>query len=154
MNKLRITVIIIVSALLIGFLGCSAMLDGVTPCYIDPAIGEYTEADMLIFTPYTSLWDAKRLNAALDYKHILNKTELSNLLEKEGLEHKFLSDSLMVSMAGAKEFQDTVFNPSGPIGLLIPTLFGGVLGSLIISKPGDKKRIVELETKLNDTKTV
>ena len=45
------------------------------------------------------------------------------------------------NMALALQVKETVFTPTGPIGLALTTLFGGTMGALLIPRPGDKKKI-------------
>ena len=56
-EKLKVLGVGLVMAVLVGFLGCAGFQDALTPCYIDPEIGEYTEDDMTSFVPvsYTHL---------------------------------------------------------------------------------------------------
>jgi len=110
-------------------LGCSAFQDGVTPCYIPPEVIESTgsEIPLISWMPFTSLFDAKYVKAKLKFQYLLH----TNLME--------------ASIFASEQFQQTLFSPEGPIGLLLPTLMGGTLGAFLISKPGDKKKIVELE---------
>ncbi len=115
------TVITLASLILVVLLGCSTVLDAVTPCYIPEQL-EYT-GELWSPVPYTTLWDAERI-ARRTY---------------------FLLEELDIGITAAREFQHHLFNPTGPLGLL---LVGGPafgLGSLLISKPKDKKRITELE---------
>ncbi len=52
----------------------------------------------------------------------------------------------MVGGAGARQLQQRLFSPTGSVGMIMTTLFGGTLGSLLIKRPGDKsKKEVELE---------
>jgi len=148
MNKILIA---LVSALLIVFFGCSAMMDGVTPCYINEDIKDYTEEPLTSFLPYTTLWDANRLDRVMDFKYLINQKAYERLAEDEGYTYNFLKNDLLISKAGAQELQDTLFDPAGPIGLLLPLIGGGTLGALLLSKPGDKKKIAELEKNGNST---
>ena len=115
-------------------LGCSAFQDTIIPTYIDPAAIEYADANVPLLLPYTTLTDAKYVDAKLDYIHSL-----------DNLEYAYLKDGLQMHIANAEEFKRVVFNPEGPIGLLLPTLFGGTLGALLIPRPKDKKEIENLK---------
>lgn len=146
MNKwLQRGIVLVASIILVVFLGCSAMMDGVTPCHIDERVGTYTEEEMTSYMPFTSLWDAKRLNREMDRMHELNNKELIRLAEDNDDLYMFLKESHSINMAGSQEFQDNVFNPTGPIGAMILATTGIGIGALGISKPGDRKKIVELE---------
>jgi len=126
-------------------LGCASFQDAVTPCYIPPAAFDYADTEPTTFLPFTTLFDAKRIDKKIDYTHTLNQTT-------DKLEYEFLKGLNALYISGAEQLQETVFSPNGPIGLLLPTLMGGTLGALLISKPDDKKKIVDLETKINGKK--
>lgn len=124
-------------------LGCSAFMDAVTPCYIPPASLDYiNETDPTIFLPWTTLFDAKQIDMKVDFVHIFNQTT-------DKLNYGFVKGLNTFHIGAAEQLQATLFSPEGPIGLLLPTLMGGTLGALLISKPGDKKKIVELENGKN-----
>ncbi len=147
MNKKLETLIVgVVAVILITFLGCSAMQDGMTPCFIEPDAIEYTGEKPTSFMPFTSLWDAERIEARLDYRHQLNQIAYVRLMEDDNLRVSFLKDKSTIHMAGAREFQKTVFSPAGPVGLLVSGLGFGTLGAILIKRPGDKsKKEVDLE---------
>lgn len=138
---------------LVVIFGCAAMMDAVTPCFIEPDAIIYADEVPTSFMPFTSLWDAERIDYKMNYVHILNQKALERLMEDDNLEYSFLIDKSVIHQVGAREFQKAVFTPDGLIGLLIPTLCTGTLCATLISKPGDKRKITELETKLNGTKT-
>ena len=116
-------VITLASLMLVVLLGCSAISDAFTPCYIPSELVTVTGGDLWSPVPYTTLWDAERI----------------------ALRTYFYLDELNISMKGAREFQAYILNPTGPLGVL---LVGGpalTLGALGISKPKDKKKIAELQ---------
>lgn len=114
-------------------LGCAAIRDGVTPCFIPKEVIKAVNVDLPVipWMPYTSLFDAKYVKIKMYYQYLL----YNNLM----------TTSIMASEA----FQQKIFSPSGPIGLLFPTLMGGTLGAMLLSKPDDKKKIHDLEMKVN-----
>ena len=79
-------------------LGCASFQDALTPCYIPPASLEYADANATTFFPFTTLFDARRVDAKVDYVYAIGK-----------LEYEFL----------------------------LPTIFGGTLGALLIKRPQD-----------------
>ncbi len=115
------------------FFGCASVQDIITPCFISPKALDYTKEDGATFLPYTSLWDAKRVNRKMDYVYLVKKGY-------EKLEYEYLKGITGISMRASEEFQTTIFSPSGPVGALLPTLFGGTLGALLIRRPGDTKK--------------
>jgi len=119
-------------------LGCSSFQDALTPCYIPPASLDYADAEPTTILPFTTLFDARRVSFKMDFVH-LKKQTLDNL------HYNFLRGMNTFHIAAAEELQAKLFSPEGPIGLLFPTLMAGTLGALLISKPTDKKKIIELE---------
>lgn len=125
MKKLLSTTIIVLAGLIVFlFVGCSTLMDVVTPCYIPPELAETIDEPLTTWPiPYTSVFDAERILRKLHY----------------------WAEGLNISIAGAREFQQNVFNPTGPLSFL---MIGGPLfaaGAYGVSKPKDRKRIVELE---------
>jgi len=126
-------------------LGCSMFQDAVTPTYIEPDAIKYTGELATSFMPYTTLWDAERINDRLDYTHDVKQTMYSRLSEDDVKKYNFLKDKGTLHIQGAKEFQKIVFSPEGPIGLLLPALFGTTIGAMFIKRPRER----ELEKQLN-----
>lgn len=143
MNKKQKTLTVLMAMGLAVMFGCSAFQDVITPTYVSEEAAEWAgvSTKTFEFMPYTSLWDAKRLGKAIDYKLTIEKIK--------GGYYKSVTN---LSIFAGEEFKTTVFSPEGPVGLLLPTLLGGTLGAMLISKPGDKKQIKDLEVK-NGTKT-
>lgn len=129
---------------LVMMLGCASVMDVVTPCYIPPQAIEYAEeTEPRVFLPWTTLFDAKRIDAKIDYVHISNQT-------RDRLEYGYLKEVNAFHIDVASEFQERIFSPEGPIGLLLPGLMCGTLGAVLIPRPGDKKKIVELENTIKN----
>ena len=141
-QKLLVGVLVLFVAALVS---TSCIQDAVTPCYIDPDIGEYTGDNMTSWLPWTSIWDADRLAAKMKFLHDANLTELERAAEDDTKYYGFLNDALILDRADAVIIKNTVFSPEGGLGSLLLAGSGFGLGSLLISKPEDKKRIVELE---------
>jgi len=133
--------ITLVSVFFVILLGCSAVMDVVTPAYINPKVAEYAEESLTVFTPYTSLWDAKRIDDKLDYMHLVKQASLKKLAEDDNRAYAFYNDSIDISIAGGEEFKGNVFSPTGPIGILLAGIPGFTLGWLGLSKPSDKKKL-------------
>ena len=148
LNKIIIGVTLL---LVFAFLCSSCIMNGLSPCHVDPEIGTYTEEPMTVYTPYTSLWDAERLNRALGYKHLLNQEELKRLIEDDTYLYDFLTKDLSINMASAQELRDNIFSPASPIGALFPLGTGVVLGWLGLSAPDDKRKITALQNGNNKT---
>jgi len=144
-EKIKVLAVGLIIVVLVGFLGCAGFQDALTPCYIDQEIGEYTESNMTSFVPFTSLFDAKRLKRRMNFIHQMNQEEISRLGVDDGMLYVFLNDSVTLGMGDASQLQETIFSPSGPIGLLVTTSLGGLLGATLISKPSDRKEIENLK---------
>ena len=135
MNKKQKTLTILMVMALAVMFGCSAIQDVITPTYVDKEAAEWAGVPTKMLTPWTSLLDAKRLDRAIDYKLTIEKIT--------GGYYKNITN---LGIFAGEEIKATLFSPEGPIGLLLPTLFGGTLGAMLIKRPGDKsKKEVELE---------
>lgn len=136
MNKKQKLLTVLMAMGLAIMFGCSAFQDVITPTYISPEAAAWADTTPKLFMPYTTLFDAKRVGMAIDYKITIEKFK--------GGYYKGMTN---LSILAGEEIKATVFSPDGPIGLLLPTLFGGTLGAMLISTPNDKKKIKELEIK-------
>ena len=135
MNKKQKTLTVLMVMGLAVMFGCSAIQDVITPTYVSEDAAEWAGVPTKLLLPYTTLADAKRVGMAIDYKLTITRFK--------GGYYKSMTN---LSILAGEEIKATVFSPSGPIGLLLPTLFGGTLGAMLIKRPGDKsKKEVELE---------
>lgn len=125
---LNTTVITLASLILFLVMSCSLMMDAVTPCYIPKELAKTIDEPLTSLMPYTSIFDAER---------ILRKVE-------------YLTGGLQLGLISARELQQNVFNPAGPLGLLLVGSPAFALGSFLVSKPKDKKIIEGLK---NGTKS-
>lgn len=138
--------VVVSTVILVVMFGCSAFQDGITPAYIEQDAAKYAGLiDITEFLPYTTLWDAKKLDRLMDHVHQTNQMDLARMLEDDNVKYGFLKDATVSHIQSAVAFQDTFFNPTGPIGMLVPALTAGTLGAFLISKPSDKKKIEELK---------
>ena len=141
MKKLLKTgVIVLVGAVSLVFIGASCIQDAITPTYVDIDAAEWAGVPTKLFLPYTSLWDAKRLSNAIDYK-----------LTIERIKGGYYKGITNLSVLAGEELKNTLFATDGLLSLL---LIGGptfAMGSFLISKPKDKR---EIEVLKNGTKTV
>jgi len=141
MNKKQKLLLGMLVLLLVGFLGCAAFQNAVTPTYVPPGCIEYSGADVPRWPGlYTTINDGKYVLARMNYIRQLDDAEF-----------QFLTNDLTTNLARAEELRDAAFDPNGALGLLIPTLSAFGLGSLLVSKPGDRKEIEKLK---NGTKGI
>ncbi len=140
MGKKTQTIIVAVLSLgLAALLGCASVMDAFTPCYVPKSSLKYADAKPTSFLPFSTLWDAKRVDRKMDFVHLSKQT-------MDTLNYNFSKGLNTFHMAAAQEFQTAVFSPSGPIGLLFPALAGTGIGALLIKRPGDKsKKEIEIE---------
>jgi len=146
-ERLSVLIVPLLALLLVVFIGCASFQDVVTPCYIDTdavAFAGQEPNDVKVLGLYTSLWDAKRLAARIDYVADENQKQLTRMLVDNVDRHAYLAGNHVKYIADAEEFKQTAFSPSGPIGMMLPmaTAFG--IGALGISKPKDKRKIDSL----------
>lgn len=142
MNKLQKIIAWICIIGLTAILGCASFQDALTPCYISPACLEYADAEPTTFLPFTTLFDARRIDMKMDFRYAIGEVE-----------YKFLKGLNTFHTSAAEQLQARIFSPEGPIGLLFPAITGGVLGTYLFSKPDDKKKIAELEKTNGNTNT-
>jgi len=131
---MQTTIIVLVGLITLVFVGAGCMQDVVTPTYVDEGAAEWADVPTTMFLPYTTLWDAKRVARAIDYK-----------LTIERIKGGYYKNITNLSILAGEEFKDTVFSPNGALSLL---LIGGpmcALGAYGISKPKDRKEIERLK---------
>lgn len=140
MNKKQKILTAFMVVLLAVMFGCSAVQDIFTPTYVDEKAAEWAGVSTKMLMPYTTLFDAKRVGQAIDFK-----------LTIERIKGGYYKSITNLSILAGEEIKATVFSPEGPVGLILPTLFGGTIGTLLGSayrqRPKDKKKIEELEAK-------
>lgn len=128
--------------LLVILLGCASFQDALTPCWISPSNLNYADANGTSIFPWTTLFDAKRISARMDYVHSWNQlTDRMRYTYEKGLSQ--------FHIAGAEEIKASLFSPTGPLALIVPTGLAATAGALLFSKPSDKKKIKDLEIKNN-----
>ena len=131
---LQTTVIVLAGIVSLTFIGAGCIQDAVTPAYVNEKAAEWADVPTRIFLPYTSLWDARRVAIAIDYK-----------LTIERIKGGYYKNVTNLSILASEELRNTVFATDGLLSLL---LIGGptfAMGSFLISKPKDRKTIEELK---------
>lgn len=117
---------------LVVFMGTSCIQDVLIPAYLDPDViainGGYTSANPL----YTSLFDAIRLK-----RQVVNK-------------FKYSVDALDYSITNSMEIKQTVFDPTGPLPLMLPALMGLGLGRYLKSP---REQVLEKQVNGNGKQT-
>ena len=77
MTKLQKLMTLVSAVVLVTVLGCSAWMEGITPAHVDPAAIEYANVSPTIYTPYISLWDARRIQRKMNFEHLSEQTKIS-----------------------------------------------------------------------------
>ena len=145
MKFLKTILVALIVTLLLGFMGCASFQDILTPCHIDEAAIEYSGQEATSYVPWTTIWDAKRIRAYVKFNHLQYQSACDRLKQMDKSKHIFLLDGVDDNIVSSVEFQAKVFNPTGPIGLMVNGLCLGA-GAFLIKRPGDKsKKEVELE---------
>ena len=147
MSKKQKVVVVLLGALLTFMVGCSSFQNVLTPAYIYPNAIEYSEVDVPEFLPWTTLWDLDRVERGIEYKHYLKVVSLQREIEDNDFLKNWFKDSLSISRQNAIELRDNLFSPTGPMSLLLTACPALGIGWLALSKPSDKKHIIELEKK-------
>ena len=138
MNKKQKTLTVLMVMALAVMFGCSAFQDVITPTFVSEDAAEWADVPTKLLLPYTTLWDAKRVGRAIDYKVTI-----------ERIKGGYYKNITNLAIVAGEEIKTTLFSPEGPVGLALPMLFGGTIGTLLggayRQRPKDKKRIEELE---------
>jgi hypothetical protein len=137
----RVLLLALLFVLSVAMLGCSSMLDAVTPAYVP-------EDAILYVDPndghtITTLLLAKQLRVQIEHKHRDTMTDLRRAAEDDTVRYADAVVYTDYAVAQAQAFQNTLVAGSdgtGGIGLaqiLAGFGLGGSLG-LFLRKPGDK----------------
>lgn len=140
MKKLLQKLMVFVALVLVlAMLGCAAFMDIATPCYIEEDMIAYSEEEPTSFVPWTTLWDAERIEAKFDFMHLMNQIEWQRQIEDDAMFADFIKNAQTKHTASARELQTTLFTPEGTIGLLGISSLSMMVGWLGLRRPGDKK---------------
>ena len=151
MNIYEKMLVAILAAITVIIIGCGAVVDLATPAYISQEVIEYSHAlpKLWEWQPYTSLWDLRRVHRAVDHRHLMMQKAFERCKEDDIYEFNRVINSITISTKGAEELKDSMFNPTtGALSLLLAGSGFG-LGSYLIKRPSDGKKIKELEGKVN-----
>ncbi len=139
-----VTLVCIVGLVII--FGCASFQDLATPAHINEHVIEYSGQPATSYLPWTTIFDAERIKAYTDHKHLRIQKWYDELKAQDARQYSFLTERIDVGINNARQLQQKLFDPNGSIGMAVVALFGGTIGSLLIKRPGDKsKREVDLE---------
>ena len=141
-GKLKTFVVTICVLGLTVMFGCSLVMDAVTPVYIPKESRDYADANvpLIPWMPFTSLFDARYVEKKLDYQHLINSMT-------EDAKYSLHKGMVVSGIVIGEKFQQKVFSPTGPIGLLLPASLAGVLGTMAGGRYVKSPREKELEKK-------
>ena len=138
LGKGIITLVCVVGLVAILTGGC--FQDLMTPCHINPEVIEYSQQEATSYLPWTTVFDAERIKAYTDYKHIDLQALYDNAKALDRREYVFLTERLDLGIAGARQLQQRLFNPNGSVGMIMTALFGTTIGAMFINT-GKKKAV-------------
>lgn len=132
--------VLFVILLEVVLVSCSVAPDLIMPCWIDEKAISYAGYNTPGLLPYTTIYDARQVLKAVSLAHLLNQRELVRDIEDDKLSHDYLFEAQSLHVARSEEWKEAVFDPAGPIGLMLTAAGVGTLG-LFIPKPGTRKRL-------------
>jgi len=141
MKKLAKTIgLMLAVAMILILLGCSSMQDAVTPEWIPKDVGLYTGQPMTSIMPYTTIADAKRLGVWIDYVSTGYQIQFERLSENDLRKVANMKKIQRGHHRRAAELKNEMFSPTGTGSILLGMLPAGILGSVLIRRPGDVKK--------------
>ena len=140
MKFLKAFLIVLFATLLLAVVGGGCFQDLLTPIHIDEAAIKYSGQEATSYMPWTTVWDAKRIRAYVNYIHVQTQNAYERLKKDDSLTHAFLLDGVDANIADAMELQAMVFSPTSPLGAMLLAGGGLGLGALAIKRPGDKTK--------------
>ncbi len=128
--------------LIMVILGCASFQAALTPCYVSPAAAKWANTKTTSLFPWTTLFDAQRVEMKLDYVYTMKQIT-------DTLDYEYHKGITRFHKAAGEELRAALFDPTGPIGLFVTTTLGVSAGGLLLSKPSDRKKIKELEANVS-----
>lgn len=136
---------------LVAMLSAGCFQDLLIPTYVGPEAKKYDPAgdandlsDMNSITsifPWPTLWDAKQLAKRMQRKNEVEQRDIGRLLVDKASHYAYVAKAHYTNIEDAENFKKTVFSPTGPIGLLVPTLAAFGIGAMGITRPRDKRKL-------------
>lgn len=138
-SKALVTLVCIIG-LVITF-GCAGLQDLVVPCHIDENAIEYSGQKPTSYLPWTTVFDAERIKAYMNFTHLDYQKTLKDMLVGDDLLYDFYTDQINNNLADARQLQQKLFNPNGSVGMAITALFGGTIGAMFFNTPKKKETV-------------
>jgi hypothetical protein len=141
MRKVTNLLLVLSVVVCVGVMGCSDLMDSVTPCRIPQKTQEYLEIDKSI----TSLLDAKELALDVDIKHRDVLVACQRVVEDDEYEYE-LAQEIRNTIITSGEFQDAVIGSAEQPFSVMGVLAGaGLLGAGARFLPRKREKDLEKE---------
>ncbi len=156
-GKLIIPFLVLV---LVAMFSAGCFQDLLIPTYIGPEAKEYDPAgdandlsDMSSITsifPWPTLWDAKQLAKRMQRKNEVEQRDIGRLLVDKASHYAYVAKGHYSNIEDAEKFKQSVFSPTGPVGLLVPTLAAFGIGAMGVSKRSDTQKLKDRDKTIVD----
>ena len=125
---------------LIVFISVGCIQNAIVPMEIDQDAIAYTGEEPTMYLPWTTIHDGNRIQRKMEYIHLTKQETAKRLSEDDSMFYDYINDNMTINFTNAQQIKDAVFDPTGPVGLLIT---GGIFGTLglMVDKPGTRKRL-------------
>lgn len=150
LSKLVIPFLVLV---LVAMFGAGCFQELLIPTYTEPQAIKYGGEETTggkSFLPWTTLWDARRIARQMKYQHGLVVKGLVRQIEDDADAYNYIRKQHVLNIQAAEDFKDTIFSPTGPIGLLVPTLAAFGIGAMGVTRPKDKRKLKDKDRKIVD----
>jgi len=139
-KKIKDILLIIVSIVMLGILGCSSLLDEVTPAVVGDRSLDYAEKARTEIG-FPTLADVRRIKTDIIINHRDKQIDLKRVAEDDTRAYGDALQFINASIAEAQYVQNLVVgsegNPISILGLLAPLGIGAALGRRYFKRPGD-----------------
>ena len=157
LGKLIIPALILV---LVAMFSAGCFQDLMIPTYIGPEAKKYDPegdandlSDLGSITsvfPWPTLWDAKQLAKRMQRKNVIEQRDIGRLLVDKASHYAYVAKGHYSNIEDAEKFKQSVFSPTGPVGLLVPTLAAFGIGAMGVSKRSDTQKLKDREKQIVD----
>jgi len=113
---------------LIVFIGVGCIQDAIVPCEIDQDAIEYTGEAPTMYAPWTTIHDGNRIKRKMEYIHLTKQETAKRLSEDDTMFYDYINNNMTINLDNAQQIKDAVFDPTGPLAMMLPALMGMGLG--------------------------
>lgn len=118
---------------IVVFIGIGCIQDAVIPMEIDQDAIDYTGEEPAMYVPWTTIHDGNRIQRKMEYIHLTKQEAAKRLSEDDGMFYNYINDNMTINFTNARQIKDGVFDPAGPLALMLPALAGLGLGRYLKS---------------------